>query len=138
MMNHESDSCHGIFFPSSLFSYELGNLKQYCEKEHGNVLGNVEIRLLDTILVRCPVSLCPWTSISFSAENCCSVLSSDSIFCFPTLNYVLVLFSVHCSSTVLNIELLFSYELCHSALFEVLRVWQFWRSDFKQSSVRLQ
>lgn len=91
-----------FFFPPACFPMNWVTLNNTVKK---NILklGNVEIRFLDTILVHCPVSLCPWTSISFSAENCCSVLSSDLIFCFPTLNYVLVLFSAHCSSTVLNI-----------------------------------
>jgi len=47
----------------------LENLKQYLEKEYCDVK-NAEIRLLYTVLIHCRVSLYPWPSISFVAENC--------------------------------------------------------------------
>lgn len=52
---------------------------------------------------------------------------------FSTLNYVLVLFSTHCSSTVLNIEF-----FCMSSsvmLHLVIRVLHFYGSAFKESQV---
>lgn len=56
------------------------------------------------------------------------------IFCFPTLSYVFVLLNACCSS-ILNIEL--SYYFFYNSSFEVLRVWHFCKSDFKESQVRL-
>lgn len=81
-----------IFFHPACFPVNWVTLNNTVKKNIVK-LGNVEISLLYTILIHCHVSLYPWTSISFSAENCCYLLSSDLIFCFPTLNYDDVLFT---------------------------------------------